>query len=211
MKKLLTTLILLSFITIFSQEYHFDEKCVSTSTRIRPKIGKENSWKSFIYLNSMNNGYYMNQTLDGSMSYIVDNEINEVLSMKYIKSNVPYYSLQKRLKTQFEFGEKKIEKVVVEKIGDDEYLVRCFSRESSNSSNLEVKFKLINSKLPLVEIRFMDLSNLIHKIVYNSLKEKIDFKNFRILYSEVDYKNGYKFLYEFNQCEKNVISFNLTK
>ena len=82
MKKLLSTLFLLFFTIIFSQEYNFDRKCVNSSTRIRPKIGNENSWKSYIYFNTNNNNYYMSQKNDKLDNYyITDNSLKEVFAL----------------------------------------------------------------------------------------------------------------------------------
>ena len=59
MKKLFISFVLLFPLFVFSQEYQFDKKCVSNSTRISPKIGNKNSWKSYIYFNSSNNNLYL--------------------------------------------------------------------------------------------------------------------------------------------------------
>jgi hypothetical protein len=208
MKKLLSTLFLLFFTIIFSQEYNFDRKCVNSSTRIRPKIGNENSWKSYIYFNTNNNNYYMSQKNDKLDNYyITDNSLKEVFALQYLNIKNPYYSFLNKKTFDYTYSEKEIGKIIIKELAEDEFLVQCFVNDDSKKTNLEVKFKLHKSKTPMIEIRFMDLGQIIHKKIYESLKERLNGNNFWILYAEVDYKNGYKFLYEFDNCEE--IALNL--
>lgn len=207
MIKLFLSFVLLFSLFVFSQEYQFDKKCVSNSTRISPKIGNKNSWKSYIYFNSSNNNYYMNQRNDDSYYYITDNSLKEVIALQRINSEKPYYSYLDKKTFDYSYSEKEIGKIIIKELAEDEFLVQCFVNDDSKKTNLEVKFKLYKSKTPMIEIRFMDLGQIIHKKIYDSLKERLNGNNFWILYAELDYKNGYKFLYEFDNCEE--IALNL--
>ena len=206
MKKLFISFVLLFSLFVFSQEYQFDKKCVSNSTRISPKIGNKNSWKSYIYFNSSNNNYYMTQRNDDSYYYITDNSLKEVIALQRINSEKPYYSYLDKKTFDYTYSEKEIGKIIIKELAEDEFLVQCFVNDDSKKTNLEVKFKLHKSKTPMIEIRFMDLGQIIHKKIYDSLKERLNGNNFWILYAEVDYRNGYKFLYEFDNCEEKPLN-----
>ena len=139
MKKLLTSLFLLFSLFVFSQEYQFDKKCVSNSTRISPKIGNKNSWKSYIYFNSSNNNYYMNQRNDDSYYYITDNSLKEVIALQRINSEKPYYSYLDKKTFDYSYSEKEIGKIIIKELAEDEFLIQCFVNDDSKKTNLEVK------------------------------------------------------------------------
>ncbi len=202
--KIVFSLILFSVFAT-AQSYDFNMKCVENSVRLKPKIGNENSWRSYIYFNTSHNKYYLTESTNGSR-ILQDNELKEVFQLSLIKSTNPYYALSNHRKLDFGYSEREIEKVTSEKVGENEYLVKVFPNQKAKRSNLEVKFKLKKSESPLVQIRFMDLSPSIHQKIYESLLESIKNENFWIEKAEVDYRNGYKFLFDFSQCEENKLN-----
>ena len=201
-------LILIPFTFGNAQQYEFDRKCVIQSFRIKPKIGDENNWKRSLYLSTVNSGYYMSKLNDRAYR-ITDNEKESVVDIVYVPGNKSEYQTTGGRPIDYSYSEFDIKRTSVQRTDDQQVLVKTFSGENSKRTNLEVNFRLIKSQSPLIQIRFMDLSPKIHNAVYAALLSGLEDPNYRIERAEVNYRNGYRFVFDFTSCEAASIKFHL--
>ncbi|MBW8360393.1 MAG: hypothetical protein K0M63_11405 [Weeksellaceae bacterium] len=191
-----------------AQQYEFDRQCVIQSFRIKPKIGDENNWKRSLYLSTGNSGYYMSKLNDGGYK-ITDNERQSVVNIVFVPGSKSEYQTTGGRPIDYSYSEFEIKRTTVSRTDDAHILVKAFTRENSKRTNLEVNFRLIKSQSPLVQIRFMDLSPKIHNAVYSALLKGLESPNYRIERAEVNYRNGYRFVFDFSSCEATSIKFHL--
>ncbi|OVE54402.1 hypothetical protein B0E34_19120 [Chryseobacterium mucoviscidosis] len=99
--------------------------------------------------------------------------------------------------------EKIINNIIVEKLDENKYLIKCFENEKSEKSNLELTLILKPKNVDLIRFYFLDLSNNIHQKIISKLKEKLNGDyNYVIENYIVDYKNGFLRQYKIDKVEK---------
>lgn len=92
-------------------------------------------------------------------------------------------------------------------MGNNTYLVKAYSDDFYKKNNLEIKFELVKSDYPLVQIRFLDLTKNIHDKIYQSLISKLPDENYQLEKVYYDYKNGVVMTDNFHKCENINLTF----
>lgn len=201
-------LLLFCFISglVFSQEYHFDYRCYNVETKLKGNY-KGNKRTNIIYFNSENKDiiaydYFFSQKPERSF-VLSDYNAGNLFSYS-INQNSDFSSLN--LKQIYPItiypDEIEIGRVDVERLSENEFLIKAFKSLKSRKSNLELKILVEKSNYSLPEIRFMDLTPNIHSKIYTALLSKLDSENYRIVDVITDYKNGVIMHDDFSKCEK---------
>lgn len=103
-----------------------------------------------------------------------------------------------------------IQKTIVEKTGENHYIISTYEKIKKKRPNLVLEITLVESDFPLLEIRFMDLTHNIHNKIYDALLKKLPHKNYQIKSVKTNYKNGVIMLDEFDCSNENTF-FDMTK
>lgn len=182
-----------------SAQFDFNLKCTIKSNRIKPKDNLIRE-SSNIYYNSENPDIYIVEKK--GFYRLFHNGTKEIY--QFLKSNVNGKSVLATAGIEamrLDYSEFEIKRVSVEKISNNKFLVKSFSNIKTKRSNLEVVFTLKKSPIPMTRVRFLDLSPTIHQKIYDELLVNLDNPNYQWEKAEVDYKNGYKFIYEVSNCQ----------
>lgn len=201
-------LLLFCFISslAFSQEYHFDYKCYGIETQLKARY-KGNERTNIIYFNSQNKDIL-------AYDYSFSHELTRIVWL-YDYVNNYFFSFTINQKSEFSSlnlrnsfpikiysDEIKVERVDVEEVSENIWIIKAFPSQKSKKSNLELKVVLKKSDFPMPRIRFMDLSPNIHNKIYDALFLKLNSLNYRIVDVVYDYKNGVIMHEDFSKCEK---------
>lgn len=201
-------LLLFWFISIitFSQEYHFDYKCYDLETHIKGNY-KGNKRTNIIYFNSQNKDlfaydYFFSQPPRRSFQ-LYDYKLRNLISYSISQdSKFSSLNLENIYPVKNYPDEIEIERVDVEKLSENAFLVKSFKSHKSKKPNLELKILVERSAYSMPKIRFMDLTPNIHSKIYSGLLSKLDSENYRIIEVITDYKNGVIMSDDFSKCEK---------
>lgn len=191
---------------VFSQEYHFDYKCYNIETQLKGNY-KGDKRTNIVYFNSENKNitaydYFFSKEPKRSF-LLYDYNAGNLFSYS-INQNSKFSSLnlEQIYPITIYPDEKEIGRVDVERLSENEFLIKTFKSLKSRKSNLELKISLEKSSYSLPEIRFMDLTPNIHSKIYTALLSKLDSENYRIVDVVIDYKNGAIMHDDFSKCEK---------
>ncbi|PVV50795.1 hypothetical protein [Chryseobacterium sp. HMWF035] len=199
MKKILLLLIF-SVSYINAQTYSFDYKIVFSSYNEKNKKNETNM--SYV-LNTQNPFYHM-QMFNNKNGVLHDYK-EKICDMHFFR----FYN-QDKIKYKFTNSEtyitkdeKIINKIIVEKLDENKYIIKCFENEKSEKPNLELTLILKPENVDLIRFYFLDLSNNIHQKIISKLKEKLNGDyNYVIENYIVDYKNGFLRQYKIDKVEK---------
>lgn len=200
-------LLLFCFISsfVFSQ-YSFDYKCYDNETQIKGEY-KGNKRINIIYFNSKNKDlmaydyYFSQQPLRSFLLY--NFETNNLFSYSINhKSEFSSLNLIHSFPIKIYKDEIKIERVDVEEVSGNIWIIKAFPSQKSKKSKLELKVVLEKSDFPMPRIRFMDLSPNIHNKIYDALLSKLVSTNYQIISVTTDYKNGVIMHDDISKCEK---------
>ena len=199
MKFFLTLLFLLNWIIIFAQEYKFIEKC-----EILPSIIKSSKteYSNFLYRGDKSPLVYMTEV---DKTYQIKDRINNLRHFFNLNVHADTLIMQNYTTSAIiaHNPEREIKKSIVKKIGENTYSIKTYPRLKAKRSNLEIIFTLKKSDFALVQIHFLDLSTIIQDQIYKELLEELDGNiNYQIEKIDLDYKNGYQFIYEIKNCQK---------
>ncbi len=200
-------LLLFCFISSFAfSQYSFDYKCYDNETQIKGEY-KGNKRINIIYFNSKNKDlmaydyYFSQQPLRSFLLY--NFETNNLFSYSINhKSEFSSLNLIHSFPIKIYQDEIKIERVDVEEVSGNIWIIKAFPSQKSNKSKLELKVVLEKSDFPMPRIRFMDLSSNIHNKIYDALLSKLVSTNYQIISVTTDYKNGVIMHEDISQCEK---------
>lgn len=210
MKKILILFSILVAISLFSQSYHVDTQCEILETQIKGGHQKKTEPRIISIFYSLKDNSFVAEKYTQSEIYLYDFEIKAVFGF-----NAVYYQNKTTLKfinvnyNNIDKDEINIKKITVDNLGDDNYLIKTYSREKAKKPNLEVKFKLKKSDYPLVKFRFLDMSRTIHDKIYDALLSKLPNPNFQIESVYSDYKKSYIGKHEVSKCQNVDLTFDL--
>ena len=191
MKKLLTSFILLSFITIFSQEYQFDTSFVINSKRISPS---EMLFKTTVRMNSLDRNYVLFEYSDNTVIVFDDKKNVNCNFEKISKNDGISYQLKKCFdRKENTNNEIEFQKISVYKVADNTYLLETFKNKNSKKSNFLIKLKLRPADKDMLVLH-LDMNKSIRDRLLNELKSYLDSSNYFIESAEIDNKNGYYFI-----------------
>lgn len=211
MKKNLLFLICFISNIVFSQEYHFDYKCYDNETQLKGAYKGEKR-TNIIYFNSEDKDiiaydYFFSQQSTRSF-LLYDYKLNVLFSYSIsYDSKFSTLNFIQKIPLKVYPDERKIERLDVEKLKDNVYLISTFPSEKSKKSNLELKITVEKSDFPMPRIRFMDLTPNIHSKIYNALLSKLDSPKYRLVDAITDNKKGVIMHDDFSKCEKINLKF----
>ncbi|MCU7614050.1 hypothetical protein N0B16_06335 [Chryseobacterium sp. GMJ5] len=211
MKKNLLALFCYFSIFCFSQEYHFDYKCYDSETQLEGAY-KGNKRTNIIYFNSENKDvmaydYFFSQQPTRSF-WLYDFKTNNFLSY-LISHDSKFSSLNfiQKIPIKIYPDEKKIERIDVEKLKENVYLISTYPSEKSKKSNLELKIIIEKSNFSMPRIRFVDLTPNIHSKIYDALLSRLDSPKYRLVDVIIDNKKGVIMHDDLSKCEKINLKF----
>jgi len=186
MKNTISIFILFYAISLSAQTYNFDYKLKIRN--VNPKTAKVYTVQYI--LNSENSNYDI--YVYGDKGTLLDSERNITREFNYsidVNNRVTYQFFQH---TPFRpTDERKINHIIVEKIGENQYSIKCFPTKKSKTPNLEIEVQLKAYNGDFIRFYYLDLSKNIHMKLTNSLKEALNSNfNYVIESYTVDYKNG---------------------
>ena len=200
MKKWFMILLVLPCL-VFGQNDIFDTKCVMVSKRIKPKFLDVYESSTNVFYNSSNSTKYITEYKNHYRLF--DFTKKEIFNFtKLIVNGKVVYNTLGIDAMRYDYNEFDINKVTVEKLSENKYLVKTFPKLKSKKTNLEIIFTLKKSNYPLTQIRFLDLSPSIHEKIYTGLLENLDTKNYQWEIAEVNYRNGYEFIEKIENCQQ---------
>ncbi|MET3535273.1 hypothetical protein [Chryseobacterium limigenitum] len=89
-------------------------------------------------------------------------------------------------------GKLNINKIIIEKLGENKYSIFCFEKEKSKKPSLKLTVNLKSAETNLIRFYYFDSGYKIEKMLINSLQEKLgDNHNYIIEDYTVDYMNGF--------------------
>lgn len=214
MKKLLSTLFLLFFTIIFSQEYQFDYMLKSTVKRENPDY----NYQSYDMVNSKNHSYYM----EVSKNTITQNYYSIIIDKKRKLVNRFFVSDINKIPINFKFESKnnlsghqfyKYSNLKIENIGELKYKISPERILKPKKQILEIEIELEKSEDDLVIINFEPLLREQEYEIENLIKEKLKSENqngnFYIKEIKIKYfKNS--FISEKIELEKVKVQLNIT-
>jgi len=214
MKKLLSTLFLLFFTIIFSQEYQFDYMLKSTVKRENPDY----NYQSYDMVNSKNHSYYM----EVSKNTITQNYYSIIIDKKRKLVNRFFVSDIDKIPINFKFESKnnlsehqfyKYSNLKIENIGELKYKISPERILKPKKQILEIEIELEKSEDDLVIINFEPLLREQEYEIENLIKEKLKSENqngnFYIKEIKIKYfKNS--FINEKIELEKVKVQLNIT-
>ncbi|WP_394665480.1 hypothetical protein [uncultured Chryseobacterium sp.] len=183
-----------------AQTYSFDYKIKF----VNYKKNKNDLQDCFYFVNSQNPNYsmYLYHNKNGAIRDC-DKNICNVHKFEYMQN----YEFNKyRFINSFQYEVKDeitITKIIVEKIDDNKYTIKCFENESSKKTNLELTVILKPENSDLVRFYYLDLSYNIQQKLIRSLKEKLN-GNYNYIIEDyiVNYRQGVKRHYKIDNLEK---------
>ncbi|WP_313000512.1 hypothetical protein [Chryseobacterium gleum] len=190
-KKILVFISLTIIVNIYAQiNYNFDYRLDINNEHSNQSI-KNNKIKMSYLFNSKNSNYILYLYPD-NRGQISDHEKNIVRRFTYFTdiNNKTTYQFTQHLSFH-PIDEKKINHIVVEKIGENKYSIKCYPKKKNKKTNLELEVRLKPYNEDFIKFYYLDLNQNIHKKITNSLKEKLNGNyNYIIDHYTVDYKNG---------------------
>ncbi len=186
MKKLLTSLVLLFSLFVFSQEFIFDYSVKINYKSIKPKSNNIDRF-IFYYNNSNENTLYNYKNGDLSLFDFVN---KKKYFLKELKNNTIQFD------KIYDFSNQKdeitINKIQADKISHNKYLIKTFENEKSKSPNLILNINIEENENITPKLYLLDLSRNIHHKILLELQKTVGKNNFLVKSIEIDYKNGYK-------------------
>ena len=209
MKKLLTFLLIFLSTFFFSQEYRFDNQCEILEKQIKGIYPNLPPRKNLFFYNSQDSNFIAYNFRPNEI-LLFDYKLNSLKNFE-IKNNdqIMVFNLIRENNFRNFKDEILIKKISIDKLGDDLYMIKTFSREKSKNPNLEIKIKLKKSDNPLIRIHFMDLTENIHDLIYDELLKQLPNKNFQIENIYLDYHNGVIFEEMISNCKPINLKFDL--
>lgn len=211
MKKNLLALFCYFSIFCFSQEYHFDYKCYDNETQLKGSY-KGNKRTNIIYFNSENEDvmaydYFFSQ--QPTRSFLLDDYKLNMMFSYSISHDSKFSTLNyiQMFPIKIYPDERKIERVNVEKLEENLFLIRTFSSQNFKKPNLELKVLIEKSEYSMPKIQFMDLTPNIHSKIYEALLSKLDSPKYRIVDVVTNYKNRVIMHNDLSKCEKINLKF----
>ena len=165
------------------------------------RINNDFANKSQYLINSENSNYCMYEyNNEGKLFNYGSDEVTKFNhKIESGKSAYTFISSQKLTPN----NELDIDHTIVEKIGENKYSIKCFSKLDNKKASLEITAKLKSQDKDLIRFYFSDLSESVHKKLIASLKEKLNGNyNFMIESYKIDYKNGFKISNSIKNVEK---------
>jgi hypothetical protein len=181
-----------------AQLYSFNYRIKITTYKAAEK--KEfGDWE--YYYNSEDSSYFM-QIRNNKSGFIRVSEENKNIVHKFDYSS-PKKEIEFTHSNEFiPTDEIEINKIIVEKITDSKYSIKCYPKENSRRPNLELTLNLKPIHINLIRLYHLDLSNNIHQKILNSLAKKLgNNSNYIIEDYIVNYKNGIKWHYKLDKFE----------
>ncbi|WP_312391991.1 hypothetical protein [Chryseobacterium sp.] len=170
--------------------YNFDYRLDINNEHSNHSI--KNNKINMSYLFNSKNPNYILYLYPGNHGQISDYEKNIARRFNYFTdlNNKTTYQFTQHLRFR-PTDEIKINNIVVEKIGENKYSIKCYPRKKSKNVNLELEVHLKPYSEDFIKFYYLDLSQNIHEKLTNSLKEKLNGNyNYIIDHYTVDYKNG---------------------
>ena len=188
MKNIIRIFVLLIGFGVNAQTYTFDYNLKIRN--IKPKGKSKISTGQYIF-NSENPNYRIYINNDKGVLY--DSERNIIGDFLYQKkSNKTIYQFTS-FKDFLSGDERMIDHIIIEKIDENKYTIKCYPTEKNKHTNLELVISLKPAEKDLIQFYYLDLSNNIHSRLLKSLKDKLDGNyNYIIENYTTDYKNGIK-------------------
>lgn len=204
---------LVLFFVVFAsaQTYEFDYKCYNPEKQTRGNY-KGVKRTNIIYLSSKESdiiaydysfskepkrSFYFYDFKNNFFSYYTLNNESDLSSLKFVNSD----------SIRVFDDEKLIERVTVNKISENVFVLKAFPNEKTKRANLELKIVVEKNDFPMRRIRFMDLTLNIHDKIYDALLNELGSKDYRIIDVITDYKNGVIMHDDFSKCEKVNLKF----
>ena len=186
MKKLLSFLLIFLSTFFFSQEYTFD---YSVKINHKSLTTNDNEIDNFLfyYNNSNQNSLYNYNNGDLSL-FDFDNKKKYVL--KELKDKTIQFSKMYDLSNQKD--EMQINIISVDKISDNNFLIKTYKNRNSETPNLILKINIEENENITPKLYLLDLSRNIHHKILLELQKTVGKNNFLIKSFEIDYRNGYK-------------------
>ena len=208
MKKKFVFLLFLLIIFNFykSQKYNFTTYCSINEVQLKDDLNRQ-SRKIQVYYNLNNSNYiaylYPKQNL---ILYDFNEQKIKFFDADYLKKHNILKLISESTIRKYR-DEIDINKISVDDLGNNTYLVKAYSDDFYKKNNLEIKFELVKSDYPLVQIRFLDLTKNIHDKIYQSLISKLPDENYQLEKVYYDYKNGVVMTDNFHKCENINLTF----
>ncbi|AZA54342.1 hypothetical protein [Chryseobacterium sp. G0201] len=187
LKKILLSFLLLIVFTIQAQQsYTFDYKLKITTYN---KKQRKEFGDLIYYYNSKDSSYTMQlyNNIDGKLFVHQENKLafykfNSSANKGEINfTDFKEYSLD---------GKLNINKIIVEKLGENKYSIFCFEKEESKKPSLKLIVNLKLAETNLIRFYYFDSGYKIEKMLIDSLQEKLG-DNYIIEDYTVDYMNGF--------------------
>ena len=192
MKKLLTSLVLLFSLFVFSQEFIFDYSVKINYKSIKPKSNNIDRF-IFYYNNSNENTLYNYKNGDLSL-FDFDNKKKYVL--KELKDKTIQFSKMYDLSNQKD--EMQINIISVDKISDNNFLIKTYKNRNSETPNLILKINIEENENITPKLYLLDLSRNIHHKILLELQKTVGKNNFLIKSIEI-LREGSEYLYKFSK------------
>jgi hypothetical protein len=208
MKKKFVFLLFLLIIFNFykSQKYNFTTHCSINEVQLKDDLNRQ-SRKIQVYYNLNNSNYiaylYPKQNL---ILYDFNEQKIKFFDADYLKKHNILKLISESTIRKYR-DEIDINKISVDDLGNNTYSVKAYSDDFYKKNNLEIKFELVKSDYPLVQIRFLDLTKNIHDKIYQSLISKLPDENYQLEKVYYDYKNGVVMTDNFHKCENINLTF----
>jgi len=196
MKKIL--FLLLFAVCANAQTYTFDYK-LKIGSKIKTYYGYDYEPYTLI-VNSKNPEYDMG-IFNNSYGHIGDDGKHIVYHFNYFQNKkIERFDF----KSYLEFtprDEFEIDHIVVEKIEENKYSIKCFRKPNSKRSRLDLVVTLKPSQDDLIRLYLLDLSDNISRKIVNALKEKLQ-GNYVVEEYTANHKNGGRSHYYIEKLEK---------
>ncbi|MDC8100045.1 hypothetical protein [Chryseobacterium rhizosphaerae] len=146
----------------------------------------------FTYIINSKEPLYGMYLYDDAKGAIFDNKENIRRNFNYRIKAKEIMIHQFLKETSFvSYDEIKIEHIIVEKIKENKYSIKCYPEKDNKNSNLELMVYLKPFNEDVIRFYYLDLSNHIQTRIIDSLKEKLNGNyNYVVERYTVDYKNG---------------------
>lgn len=184
-----------NFIRLFTLLIGFGVNAQTYTFDYNLKIRNINTKTAKVYttqyiLSSENSNYSI--YIHDDKGTLFDSERNIIREFNYSKDVNNRVTYQFFRHTPFRpTDEIKINHIIVEKIGENQYSIKCYSTKKNKSPNLELKVQLKPYNSDFIKFYCLDFSKNIHTKLTNSLKETLNGNfNYIIESYTVDYKNG---------------------
>ena len=186
MKKLLSFLLIFLSTFFFSQEYTFD---YSVKINHKSLTTNDNEIDSFLFYYSNSNQNSLYNYNNGDLS-LFDFDNKKKYDLKELKDKTIQFSKMYDLSNQKD--EMQINIISVDKISDNNFLIKTYKIRNSETPNLILKINIEENENITPKLYLLDLSRNIHHKILLELQKTVGKNNFLIKSIEIDYRNGYK-------------------